>query len=226
MSMSAEAEHEQRTAAEEHHGELLLALLLLQSRDIASQIARGLPYVIDNAPIRQALLDAGYAGAQIIADNAVTPKEIVDVLKTSGYIEEAADVASNQMRDTTAKRIEAAIEAIREPDVTPTDREKAKAVKAELDNIAPSRAPNAAGNMVVDGAEGLKDRLVNQGTKTWVNMGDKRVRLTHRAAGGQTVQADGFFIVGGAMLRHPRDPAAPLKETARCRCVARYSREW
>jgi hypothetical protein len=222
MSMTAQAEYDARTQEEESHAELLLLLLLLQSREVYGQILRGASVALDNAPIRAALVDAGYAGANIIAANAVTPAEVVDLLKGSGYIEAAADLAVSQMAQTTASRINHALDEIG----AAADAEKAKAVKAELDAIAEMRAGNAAGNMVVDGAEGLKDALVNNGTKTWVNMGDRRVRRTHMSAGGQTVPANGFFSVGGGMLRFPRDPAGPARETMRCRCVARYSQEW
>jgi len=222
MSMTAEDEYEQRTEQERSHAELIFLLLLAQSRDIAEQIRTTGQWVIDSAPIRQALLNAGYAGAKIIADNAITPKEIVDFIKGSGYIEDAADLAASQMALTSGKRVHDAL-------IDLLDRTRASdalTAQAALDSIAHDRAELAAGNMVVDGAEGLKDRLVNNGTKTWLNVGDRRVRHTHMKAGGQTVPANGFFSVGGAMMRHPRDPAGPAKETMRCRCVARYSQEW
>lgn len=61
-------------------------------------------------------------------------------------------------------------------------------------------------------------------TKTWVNMGDDRVRPTHVEAGGQTVDANAPFIVGGSQMMIPADDSmgAPLVETIRCRCSAIY----
>lgn len=227
MSMTAEAEYAARTEAEEDHAAAILLLLLLESRTIADQIRRGQPYIIESGKLYDALLAAGQSGAQIIADNAITPAEVVALLRKTGFIEAAARLSADQMTDTTRRRVEQAINALPTADnPTPSDREKALAVKAELDAIAANRAAVSAGNMVVDGAEGLKNAIVNSGTKTWVNMGDRRVRVTHMAAGGQQVAAAGFFSVGGALMRFPRDPAAPAKETARCRCVARYSQEW
>jgi hypothetical protein len=58
--------------------------------------------------------------------------------------------------------------------------------------------------------------------KTWVTMGDKRVRPTHNASNFQTVPINQPFIVGGFELQFPGDSSlgAPLEETAGCRCSA------
>ena len=224
--MTAEEEYQARLDAED--SEELLLLLLLQIKVVTTFISRGEPYLIDMVAIKDELVKAGYAGAKVIIDNAKTPKEIVQLLSRSGYIEQAAAVASDQMEQTTIKRINSALDqlAVDNGAIAVTDQQKALAVKAELEAIAESRASVAVGNMVVDGAEGLKDLIVNRGTKTWINMGDRRVRLTHMAAGGQTVPANDYFTVGGSRLKFPRDPAGSAKETARCRCVARYSEVW
>ena len=55
--------------------------------------------------------------------------------------------------------------------------------------------------------------------KRWVTRRDERVRPSHAAADGQTVPMGGVFVVGGWGLAFPGDPAAPVWETARCRCV-------
>lgn len=62
--------------------------------------------------------------------------------------------------------------------------------------------------------------------KTWRNAGDNRVRKTHVAAQGQTVYFYDSFTVGGFRLKYPKDPAAPLSETANCRCGVEYSVSW
>lgn len=53
----------------------------------------------------------------------------------------------------------------------------------------------------------------------WVARKDERVRLTHRAAGGQIRSVFATFDVGGAELRYPGDPRGPLSEVMECRCV-------
>lgn len=60
--------------------------------------------------------------------------------------------------------------------------------------------------------------------KTWVNMGDDRVRPSHVEAGGQTVPANQPFTVGGYQMMIPADDSlgAPSAETLRCRCSAIY----
>ena len=43
---------------------------------------------------------------------------------------------------------------------------------------------------------------------------------SHRAANGQTVGIHEDFIVGGAALAFPGDPAGPPEEVINCRCVS------
>lgn len=61
--------------------------------------------------------------------------------------------------------------------------------------------------------------------KTWRTVGDGKVRDAHSAANGQTVDADGFFTVGGEKLEYPGDrwSGASLKNVINCRCTALYS---
>lgn len=60
-------------------------------------------------------------------------------------------------------------------------------------------------------------------TKTWRSRRDKKVRFTHSVHGGmdgQTVEIDDYFISpSGAILKHPHDSSAPIKEIAGCRCI-------
>src|SRR5690606_26004073 len=55
--------------------------------------------------------------------------------------------------------------------------------------------------------------------KTWLTVGDSRVRPSHRALHGTTVGVDEAFDVGGASLAYPHDPSGPASETINCRCV-------
>lgn len=60
--------------------------------------------------------------------------------------------------------------------------------------------------------------------KTWVTMGDERVRLTHSIADGQTVDENEPFRVGASLLKYPGDTSlgASLDEIVNCRCSAVY----
>ena len=54
----------------------------------------------------------------------------------------------------------------------------------------------------------------------WDSAGDGKVRPTHAAANGQTVQYGDPFIVGGFSMLHPLDSSlgAPAEEIIQCRC--------
>ncbi len=56
--------------------------------------------------------------------------------------------------------------------------------------------------------------------KVWHNQGDSRVRSTHLSV-SSVLLADPF-LVGGAELRYPRDPAGTGRETFGCRCWAEH----
>lgn len=60
------------------------------------------------------------------------------------------------------------------------------------------------------------------GTKTWLATEDERTRPTHRIADGQTVKLTDRFMVGGAPLHFPGDPAGPPEEIINCRCTTTY----
>ena len=68
--------------------------------------------------------------------------------------------------------------------------------------------------------------------KVWFTQGDHLVRPTHQKVNGKSrfVNHQGWggrpgkFIVGGALLKHPRDPAGAPKEVRGCRCFMEYRR--
>jgi len=55
--------------------------------------------------------------------------------------------------------------------------------------------------------------------RRWQAAEDERTRETHRIADGQTVALSEPFIVGGASLDFPGDPAGPPGEIINCRCT-------
>lgn len=61
--------------------------------------------------------------------------------------------------------------------------------------------------------------------KTWLAVGDRRMRKSHERANGQVRKYEEAFEVGGAELNFPGDTSlgAPGKEIIRCRCVATYA---
>lgn len=56
-------------------------------------------------------------------------------------------------------------------------------------------------------------------TKTWKHLGNLNPRHQHLAINGQKVGLNGLFLLpDGTTMRHPHDPAAPVKHTAGCHC--------
>ncbi len=68
--------------------------------------------------------------------------------------------------------------------------------------------------------------------KVWFTQGDHLVRPTHEKINGKSrfVNHQGWggkpgkFLVGGALLKHPRDPSGPPQEVISCRCFMEYRR--
>jgi len=55
--------------------------------------------------------------------------------------------------------------------------------------------------------------------RAWHSAGDKRVRDTHAELNGESVGLNEPFVTStGVQLMYPCDPAAPIEETANCRC--------
>jgi len=102
---------------------------------------------------------------------------------------------------------EATAAAIREqiPQIIPSSAEML--AQTELTALVNERSIVAAQNQFPDGV-----------SKTWLTVGDNRVRAAHASAQGQTVPVDQPFQVGGASLQYPGDPSGPLRLVARCRC--------
>jgi hypothetical protein len=155
----------------------------------------------------------------------------------------AADEAQPTLREANdaAKWALASIETMKDTSIKlaqsaeVTNSGKANQSKNILDARRNDRADIWASAAVNEAVENGKFEIVKAlsatailklTTKSWRTVGDSRVRPTHRAANGQVVGLNDYFNVGGFMLSHPRDYAAPAHETAHCRCSAIYSLNW
>lgn len=86
---------------------------------------------------------------------------------------------------------------------------------AELDTADGAAADGA---VALSGAGGELLVIV----KTWVTVGDNRVRPAHDDADGQLVAVVDTFTVGGEELAYPGDPSGSASNTEGCRCSALY----
>ncbi len=98
----------------------------------------------------------------------------------------------------------------------------------QAETIAQTNTAEAYNKGREEGWRQLTDRSNGLYTflKTWKTRGDNKVRENHIFMNGQTVTKDEPFVSpSGAMLLFPCDSSlgAPMKERARCRCVAEYS---
>lgn len=59
--------------------------------------------------------------------------------------------------------------------------------------------------------------------KMWVTERDNKVRKTHRAVDGKTIDIDNYFLVGDSLMQYPHDMNGSAKETCGCRCTLKFS---
>lgn len=105
----------------------------------------------------------------------------------------------------------------------PEMREAEPAVRRAEAVVTSGRASRAA---IVGGRESARFEVaegLGAVYKVWRTRRDARVRATHGGLEGNKIPLGNEFITfEGHHLRFPRDPKAPLSETAECRCRLSY----
>ncbi len=129
--------------------------------------------------------------------------------------------AAKGIARTTRRRIE----ALRRTKPRNLSRQLRKLYQLEF---VKKRAPRIALDQALRQTASFEDaaaKKVEEATgvpleKVWHNQGDSRVRSSHLSVAA--VLLDQPFLVGGAELRYPRDPAGAGRETFGCRCWAEH----
>jgi hypothetical protein len=178
-------------------------------------------------------------------DEEDNKKEIL-LLALLMWRKQQVDVQASYIINTTRNNMSEAIRIANEQFAAdgriPTHRELALAAVAVLkrrlagriDTIAITETQGAAESTKFADAEvesGITPRVLGGSAivattkKTWITMGDSRVRPIHAVANGQTRALTEPFLVNGEYLMYPRDNSlgASYGNTARCRCEAMYS---
>lgn len=183
------------------------------------------------------LIAAGVAAALLIASDltpdappaigtAVTYAVTTEMTRLAGWIATTTGDAARHLITTintadqsgaSVAEITAQVDALRAP---LTARVTAFAGDAAHTTITAAR--DVAVETLSDGAGWGGRSPVTDIRRTWQSRRDGKVRHSHVIADGQEVGVSVPFLVGGHLLRYPRDPGAPLSETAGCRCTVTY----
>lgn len=173
--------------------------------------------------------------------------ELNSLINDAVGIQQAMDIFNSQrfISDTTNKDLNRSVEEIivaaALAGVTLTDKEVAKSAKNKFDDLSESRLPVISMTETQGAAEGAKYNETNtlvrnsaifiaanvhlsrdRTTKTWVTMMDNRVRPPHVLAEGQTRKFNEPYVVGGELLKRPKDTSlgASPWNVIRCRCAS------
>lgn len=105
------------------------------------------------------------------------------------------------------------------------ERYSQRYLKYRAETIARTEAKRALGT----GNQLLWNQAVKDGrvaeddvTKTWITVGDHKVRPTHRELHKQTVGLNDTFTCSEGDISYPGDPGADVGLTANCRCTCVY----
>jgi len=211
---------------------LIRALFETEGRAVASAVEGGnLKPSIDLEKWRKTLRAVWSAvveslGDEVIADlngarsvRAVEWDPFAAALKS--YIERHVANSVKLIEGTTQDGIQRAIDAgVAEGE---SYAQIGRRIRALYDQYSVSRAMTIAWTEV-HGASGygMHEAARQSGvveTKTWLSAGDDRVRDSHAAMDGETVNLNDLYSNG---LQFPGDPSGPGEEIVMCRCVESY----
>lgn len=132
-----------------------------------------------------------------------------DLVKTLPDIEENDEYIETYIKDISKEIVDATVNHIKDSYYTSEDR-------ATL--IAEEES-----NTVYNYVDELRAMAQGKTKKTWVTMGDNRVRGTHQDVDRVTIGIFEKFRVGDSLMMRPRDPAGSPKEVIGCRCWIEYT---
>jgi SPP1 gp7 family putative phage head morphogenesis protein len=167
------------------------------------------------------IIEAGHeaAGAALLKDElgseepfTADPNAITALRARENFIKDAGQEIWAEVRDTLDEGIQAG-------DSYP---QLAARVRDKFNGISKERSMRIAVTETGIAQEtGRHSAMVQAGVewKEWMTAMDDRVRLTHMGLDGKIVPFDEPFIVGGAAMMFPCDPAGPAAEIINCRCV-------
>lgn len=196
---------------------------------------------------------ADFAGEVLDIQPATSLKAVVDAaylkFSNSRAIDSAQEITKTNRKDVR-DAYRAAEKAIRELEEVPRGHQKnvavAKLGTRNLKETFSARTPRIAETETQVSSEGYKSLearalggeelipdqpdVVDKSSriiKTWITVGDSKVREAHALATGQRVVEPEPFIVNGEKLRYPGDSTlgASLGNIIRCRCTALYEAE-
>lgn len=177
-----------------------------------------------------ALVVAEQVAASQGSDNDDSPVVWIPLLRaTVGLVLDAFLVATLApfvagLRGTTVSRVDIQkyVEKAREQAVA----QAAEIVSARDPEGDPSLGGRVARAMVLGARESARFEAARDAGaiyKVWRTRRDKRVRPTHGGLEGNQVPLGQPFVTAeGNSIQYPHDPAAPLSETAGCRCRLSY----
>ena len=134
--------------------------------------------------------------------------------------------------ETNGRQLSAAVDVAREDGET--DRRTIAALSAvvfrrmfnpRIETIGLTETQNAAEDTKSTEATHSANMTGRTATKKWVDVGDRRVRQSHRTAGNSAAIAiTSVFTVGNSLLAYPGDTSrgADIEEWINCRCSAQY----
>lgn len=208
MHLSAFQKEQRISFAEDLEEEMIYALtFLFQNRDNLSE------YALETFKIRfKTILQRYSTNYQIYLESASEDEQerargISDALKRLNRdidIDLAAFVAASQLATSTERH---------KNDPYYFSNDRARLIAEEETNSIWNESDFA-------------DEIDTGSTmKTWVTMGDKRVRNSHAAVDGLTIPIDEPFELDGGMLMFPRDTSLGVSsdEVTGCRCWLEFS---